>query len=565
MRNILAIAAIALAASSALADVKLPAIISDNMCLQAGKAVPIWGKADPGESVTITLGDQKEAATAGPDGNWKVMLHALPEGAGPLEMKVAGKNTLEVKNIIAGEVWVASGQSNMEFSFAGAHNAATEQPKAKYPKIRIFNLQKKVAFEPQWDCVGKWEECSPETVVHTSAVGYFFSRDLHEKLGVPVGLIHTSWGGTPAQSWTSEEGLKADPQLSPLAQQFEQTRDHLDAARGQFQEKTVPAYESAEKAWKEEEARYHAELKAWEGQSKAAQLSGQPAPARPKAPPAAPRKPTSPENNPGTPSVLFNGMIAPIIPYGIEGAIWYQGEANAGNPLQYRELFPAMITDWRTRWAAANPDEKDFGFYFVQLANYMARQPEPVQDDGGWPGLREAQHMTLKLPNTGEAVIIDIGQADNIHPKDKMDVGKRLALAALHTTYHKEGVYTGPTLAGLKIEGNKAIVSFDNIGSGLTIGAAPSTQPSVSQAEPANDLKGFSIAGEDRKFVWANARIDGDHVEVWSDLVKVPAAVRYAWGNNPECNLYNKDGLPASPFRTDAGAGRRRSDRGTAH
>jgi len=556
MRKFLATATIALTASSAFADVKLPAIISDNMCLQANKALPIWGKADPGESVTVTLGDEKESTSAGPDGNWKVVLHALPEGAGPLEMKVTGKNTIEVKNIIAGEVWVASGQSNMEFAFNSAHNAAEEAPKAKYPKIRIFNLQKKIAFEPQWDCVGKWEECTPETVMHTSAVGYFFCRDLHEKLGVPVGLIHTSWGGTPAQAWTSIEDLKADPELAPLAAQFEETRDHMAQSKEKYQTQDLARWEAADKKWKEKELpKFREEMKAWQAEAKAAQAAGKPVPPQPKPAHAEPRKPNSPDLNPNLPTVLYNGMIAPIIPYGIEGAIWYQGESNAGNPWQYRELFPAMITDWRKLWTAANPDEKDFGFYFVQLANFMARQPEPVQDDGGWPGLREAQHMTLKLPNTGEAVIIDIGQADNIHPKDKMDVGKRLALAALHTTYHKEGVYTGPTYDGLKVEGNKALVRFDNIGSGLTIAAAPSTQPGVPQAEPSSELKGFSIAGEDKKFVWANAAIEGDHVAVWSDEVKNPVAVRYAWANNPECNLYNKEGLPASPFRTDTWGG----------
>jgi sialate O-acetylesterase len=244
-------------------------------------------------------------------------------------------------------------------------------------------------------------------------------------------------------------------------------------------------------------------------------------------------------------------MIAPIIPFGIEGAIWYQGEANAGNPYQYRTLFPTMIQDWRNHWSAANPDEKDFSFCFVQLANFMPRENEPTQSAGDWPGLREAQNMTLKLPNTGEAVIIDIGQADDIHPKDKMDVGKRLALAALHVTYHKDVVFSGPTYAGMTVDGNKVRIKFDNVGGGLAIAAAPSTQPGVPQAQPESELKGFSIAGEDKKFVWADAKIEGDSVIVPSDKVEKPVAVRYAWARNPECNLYNKEGIPASPFRTD--------------
>lgn len=530
MRKLLATGVIALAVASARADVKLPAIISDNMCLQANKALPIWGKADPGEQVTVTLGDQKESATAGQDGKWQVVLHAMPENSGPFDMKVAGKNAIEVKNVIVGEVWVASGQSNMEFGFNSAHNHVEEQPKANYPKIRIFNLQKKVAFEPQWDCVGKWEECSPETVVHTTAVGYFFARDIHTKLGVPVGLIHTSWGGTPAQSWTSIEGLKSSPQFDGFVNAFEHQKQNLPEAMEKFQTQQLPRWEAAGKKWKEEYGKADAQAK--------------------KAHPE-PRRPNPPDNNPGAPSVLYNGMIAPIIPFGIEGAIWYQGEANAGNPYQYRTLFPTMIQDWRNHWSAANPDEKDFSFCFVQLANYMPREKEPTQSDGGWPGLREAQNMTLKLPNTGEAVIIDIGQADNIHPKDKMDVGKRLALAALHVTYHKDVVFSGPTYAGMSVEGNKVRIKFDNVGGGLAIAAAPSTQPGVPQAEPESELKGFSIAGEDKRFVWADAKIDGDSVIVWSDKVEKPVAVRYAWANNPECNLYNKEGLPASPFRTD--------------
>lgn len=532
MRKLLVISMIALAVGSAQADVKLPAIISDNMCLQANKAIPIWGKADPGEHVGVSLGLLKASygATADQSGNWRVMMQAMPENSGPFDLNITAKNHLVVKNVIVGEVWVASGQSNMEFSFNGAHNHAEEQPKANYPKIRIFNLKKKVAFEPQWDCEGKWEECSPETVVHTTAVGYFFARDIHTKLGVPVGLIHTSWGGTPAQAWTSLQALEANPELAEFAKSVEKTKDNLPAAMERYEKEQLPRWLAAEQKWKDEYASADAATK--------------------KKHPA-PRRPNSPENNPGTPTVLFNGMIAPIIPFGIEGAIWYQGEANAGNPGQYRTLFPAMIQDWRNHWASANPDEKDFSFCFVQLANFMARENDPLQSSGGWPGLREAQHMTLKLPNTGEAVIIDIGQADDIHPKDKMDVGKRLALAALHVTYHKDVVFSGPTYTGMSVEGNKARIKFDNIGGGLTIAAGPSTRPGVPQAQPAGELKGFSIAGEDKRFVWADAKIEGDSIVVRSDKVEKPVAVRYAWANNPECNLYNKEGLPASPFRTD--------------
>jgi sialate O-acetylesterase len=550
-----ALAAIMLAtAPSARADVKLPAILSDNMCLQANHALSIWGQADPGEAVTVTLRDQKQSATADQTGNWRVTLAAMPAASAPMEMQVAGKNSsLTIRNIVIGEVWVASGQSNMEFGFRGAHNNAEETPKANYPKIRIFNLHKKIAFEPQWDCQGKWEECTPQTVQNTSAVGYFFVRDLHQKLGVPMGLIHTSWGGTPAEAWTSLEGLAANPELKGFADRFVKTRDSLAAEKERYEKELMPRWQEADKQWKETTgAQYAQAMKRWQAEVKTAQAAGQAPPPQPRPASQEPRRPSAPDQNPNLPTVLYNGMIAPIVPFAIQGAIWYQGESNAGNPWQYRTLFPAMITDWRKSWSAINADQKEFPFLFVQLANFMARQPEPVQDDGGWPGLREAQHMTLSLPNTGEAVIIDVGQADDIHPRDKMDVGRRLALGALKVAYHQEGVvYSGPTYKSMTAEGSRIRVRMDNVGGGLTIAAAPSTQPGVPQAQAASQIKGFTIAGEDKKFVWANAKVEGDSIVVWSDQVSAPVAVRYAWANNPECNLYNKDGLPASPFRTD--------------
>ena len=531
-RLLLAAVSVSLMGIYARADVKLPAIISDNMCLQAGKTLPIWGTAGAGEQVTVTIGEQKQTATAGADGKWIVKLGALPAGTTG-EMIVAGKNTITVKNIIVGEVWVASGQSNMEFGFKQAHNVAEEQPKAKYPKIRLFNLKKKIAFEPLADCEGRWEECTPDSVMFTSGVGYFFVRDLHRDLGVPMGLIHTSWGGTPAEAWTSVEDLESNPALKPLADRFTETKSHLADEKEKYATAVIPKWESQVQKWTEAEA----ERQKTAPDSKPRQK---------------PRKPAPPDQDPNLSSVLYNGMIAPIVPFGIEGAIWYQGESNAGRPMEYRALFPAMITDWRKHWSELNPDEANFPFLFVQLANYQAREAQPVQSDGGWPGLREAQHMTLSLPNTGEAVIIDVGQADDIHPRDKMDVGHRLALAAEKVAYHQDIVYAGPTYQGMSVEGGKIRVKFANIGGGLKIAAHPSTQPGVPQTEPASDVKGFSIAGEDKKFYWADAKIEGDGVVVSSDQVPTPAAVRYAWANNPDCNLYNKENLPASPFRTDA-------------
>jgi sialate O-acetylesterase len=258
------------------------------------------------------------------------------------------------------------------------------------------------------------------------------------------------------------------------------------------------------------------------------------------------RKPTEPSKNPSVPTVLNNAMVAPLAPLAIKGVIWYQGEANAGQPMLYRTLFPAMITDWRRQFA-----QGDFPFIWVQLASYMKRESEPTQGEGGWPGLREAQSRTLALPNTGEAVTIDIGEAGDIHPKDKVDVGARLALAAEKVAYGRDVVYSGPRYHGLSVEGDRARVKFDEVGGGLMIGAAPIIRMGQEANRPLDHLVGFAVAGEDRKFVWAEAKIEGDSVVVWSEAVKKPVAVRYAWANNPECNLYNREGLPAGPFRTD--------------
>ena len=517
-----ALLTLALLPLAARAEVKLPHIIGDNMMLQQEKPVPIWGWASPDEKVTVKFGDQAQGATADKDGKWIVKLDPLKAGATG-EMTIAGSNTITLKNVLVGEVWACSGQSNMEFGMRGAHNASVEIPKANYPKIRLFTVKKKIAFEPQTDCDGAWEECTPETVGGFTAVGYFFGRDIYQALDVPVGLIHTSWGGTPAQAWTSLEKLKSVPEFGDLVTSFETTAKNMPELKETYEKETLPKWQEADKKWK------------------AAKAAGEPAGSKPE-----PRRPNPPDLNPNLPSVLFNGMIAPIVPYAIRGATWYQGESNAGNPLQYRVLFPAMITDWREHWG-----EGDFTFLFVQLANFMARTATPTQESGGWPGLREAQSMTLSLPNTGMAVIIDIGQADNIHPKDKMDVGYRLALAAEHVAYGKDLVFSGPMYDSMSVEGDKVRVKFKSVGSGLAIAAPPSTQMSVEPESPASQLKGFSIAGEDHKFIWANAIFDGDSVVVSSDEVKDPKAVRYGWANNPSVNLYNREGLPASPFRTD--------------
>ncbi|MDB5321358.1 MAG: Sialic acid-specific 9-O-acetylesterase [Phycisphaerales bacterium] len=532
--------------STARADVKLAGVFGDNMVLQADKPLPVWGWATPGEAVSVTIGDQKKSATAGADGKWMLKLDPVKTG-GPMEMSVAGKNTIGLKNILIGEVWVCSGQSNMGFGFPQAYNAADEGPKANYPKIRLFTVKHATALQPLSDTEGTWAECTPETVKGFSAAAYFFGRDLHKALGVPVGLIHTSWGGTPAQSWTSMEGLKSESGLDVYVKSYDSTVANLATLEKKYRDELLPKWEADQKKWNETVGKqYREDLAKWQKESAAAKAAGKEAPAQPARVAMTGRKPTEPGKNPGVPTVLNNAMVAPLAPLAIKGAIWYQGEANAGQPMLYRTLFPAMIKDWRRQFA-----QGDFPFVWVQLANYMKRETEPTQGEGGWAGLREAQSGTLALPNTGEAVIIDIGEAGDIHPKNKVDVGARLALAAEKVAYGKDVVYSGPRYESMNVEGEKVRIKFKNVGGGLAIGAAPIIRMGQEANKPLDHLVGFSIAGEDKKFVWAEAKIDGDGVVVWSDAVKKPVAVRYAWANNPECNLYNKEALPASPFRTD--------------
>ncbi len=489
-------------ADAALADIKLPAVISDNMVLQGNKKVSIWGWAEPGEEVMVSVSwhRMKWAVTADKDGKWMFKMNS-PKMGGPYEMTISGKNTITLKNIMVGEVWVCSGQSNMQMSVKSSANAEQEIAAADYPNIRLFTVERKVAEQPQSDCVGNWTLCSPQTVPGFSAVAYYFGRELHEELDVPIGLIHTSWGGTPAEAWTRREVLEKEADAAPILERYD------DA---------VAKYPQAMEEHKQK-------VEEWKKAVEKAKAEGGEIPRRPYAPLG--------PGHPHSPAGLYNAMIAPLIPYGIGGAIWYQGESNASRAYQYRKLFPAMIQNWRKDWG-----QDKFSFLFVQLANFRAVNPQPSESD--WAELREAQLMTLALPNTGMAVIIDIGEADDIHPKNKQDVGKRLALWALAKSYGKELVYSGPIYKSMKIEGDRAILYFDHVGGGFVAG-------------PDEPLKGFAIAGADRKFVWADAKIDGDSVVVSSDEVPAPVAVRYAWADNPVCNLYNEEGLPASPFRTD--------------
>jgi sialate O-acetylesterase len=509
--TVLCCSALMLGALGLRAEVKLPNLLSDGMVLQQGMKVNIWGTADPGERVTITLGDQQASGVAESGGQWKLKLGPLNAG-GPFTMTIAGKNTITLHDVLVGEVWVCSGQSNMEMPVGtsaegwsgNVNNYQDEIARADYPRLRMFTVQKAVADKPQREVKGYWVAARPQTVGEFSAVGYFFGRELLKVLNVPIGMIHSSWGGTPAEAWTSRGTLESDPEFKSI----------LDAGT-KLLSPYPKIFQDFEQQWAQ-----------WRKDSDKAESEGAPVP-------RAPTVPDDPRRNPWRPSGLFNAMLMPLTSYAIRGAIWYQGESNAGRAAQYRKLFPAMIRDWRRAW-----EEGDFPFLFVQLANWGISQPQP-----NWPELREAQLKTLSLPNTGMAVTIDIGDGSDIHPKNKQEVGYRLALAAQAIAYGRDVMYSGPIYESMAVEGEKIRLRFKYVYSGL-----------VAKNWPAPTLGGFEIAGDDRKFVAAEAKIDGDTVVVRSEKVPNPVAVRYAWGMNPQCNLYNRAGLPASPFRTDAWA-----------
>ncbi|HAU36320.1 MAG TPA: sialate O-acetylesterase [Phycisphaerales bacterium] len=502
------------AAPAARAGVRLASVFGGNMVLQRDMPLRIWGTAAAGEKVTVSFAGQTQTATAEASGKWQVRLEPVPAG-GPHVMKVSGENEITLNNVLVGEVWLCSGQSNMLFEVREGRDAAQEIAAAKYPQIRLFSVGLNPAAEPRDACdilskgpgserFNKWMECSPRTVGLFSAVAYYFGRELHQELKVPIGLIHSSWGGTAAEAWTPLETLKSDPEYADILRRMAEYPRR-------YSEELLPRYEK--------------DLAAWQKVSDATKAQGKPAPRRPRAPYA-------PDKHPKLPTVLYNGMIHPVIPYGIRGVVWYQGESNADRAYQYRKLLPAMIGSWRERWG-----QGDFPFGIVQLANYHSPKAQPEESD--WAELREAQTMTARtVPHCGLALAIDLGEATTIHPPNKQDVGKRLALWALAKVYGKQIAFSGPMYESMKVEGGAIRVRFSHVGKGLA-------------ARSGAALEGFQIAGQDRKFVWADARIDGDSVVVRSEKVPAPAAVRYAWARNPKGNLYNDAGLPACPFRTD--------------
>ncbi|QEG43348.1 sialate O-acetylesterase [Roseimaritima ulvae] len=484
------LAAAAVLAGDARGDVRLPNIFTDHMVLQRDQPNRVWGRADAGEQVTVKLGEQQHAATADDEGNWSVMLEPLSVGE-PLTMTVKGNNQVTISDILVGEVWICSGQSNMAWRVGNSNDADLEIAAANYPQIRMINFPQVGSQEKVWTHDNRpWMVCSPETVGSFSAVGYFFGRQLHQTLGVPVGLINNAWGGSSAEAWVPRETLAQNPEMyGPLLERFE-------------------VMENKYKQLSEKSDLSEAEKK---------QLAGL-------------KRGVFGNHNPGN---IYNGVLSSHIGYGIRGAIWYQGESNAGRAYQYRELFPLMISQWREDWG-----EGDFPFYWVQLADFRGEVEQPAESS--WAELREAQTMTMdKLPNTGEAVIIDKGEGKDIHPRDKQIVGRRLARWALARDYGVEMDYQSPRFASLEKADGKLVLSFDHVGAGW-------------RPFDVKQPVGFAVAGEDRKFVWADAKILPDgRIEVASEEVSEPVAVRYGWADNPVVNLYTKDDLPLTPFRSD--------------
>lgn len=484
----LVVLSVLIATLTAHAHVQLPALFADNMVLQQGMPLPVWGYAHEGDEVTVKFRGQTVSAKTH-NLKWSLELRSQKAG-GPFTMTIGTKDhTVTLTNVMVGEVWVCSGQSNMEWPMSSSFQPTNDIASATNTMIRLFHVPKKKSDSPTVKIKTTWQVLSPKDVASFSAVGYYFGRDLQPARNVAIGLIESDWGGSPAEAWMSRESLEI---------------------KARYQTEILEPYPESEKKYREA-------LSAWEKDKAEAEKDGK---EFKKWAPWAPWKP----------SELYNGQIAPLIPYAIKGAIWYQGESNAGKAEQYRVLFADMIRNWRRDWG------HDFTFLCVQLAPFMAVKEQPA--DSAWAELREAQLLsTQTLPKVGMAVITDVGDPKDIHPRKKQPVGARLAIAARGIAYGEKIEFSGPIYRKSEFKDGKAILDFDHVGKGL-------------EARD-GELKGFAICGDDKKFVWAKAEIDGKKVIVSSPEVAKPIAVRYGWADCPVVNLWNKDGLPASPFRTD--------------
>ena len=487
----------------AIGDVRLAKLVSDGMVLQQQSKVAIWGWADVGEKIEVRPIWQKDGVktVAGKDGKWKVQIKTGGAG-GPFAIGIKGNNEIIIKDVWVGEVWVCSGQSNMRLKVSRCDNAESEIAAANWPGIKLFQVKGALSDEPLEDCQGKWKSCDPNSVKDFSAAGYYFGRSLYEKLGVPVGLIQASWGGTPAEAWTSKEALEGDRELKVILEKYG---------------------EMAVDSKKNIDYHYRVVMKKWKKLCEEAKKNGTQAPVWP-------AEPVSTRSS-SRPGCLYNGMISPLLNYGIKGVIWYQGESNAARAWQYKKLFPVMVKDWRKRWG-----QGDFGFYYVQIAPFDYYYHKNIFTGAE---LREAQRLSLgKLKNVGMAVTMDIGNLKDVHPTNKQEVGRRLAAIAFAKDYgFKDVAYSGPMYKKMKVEGGKVRLFFDYADGGL-IGKD-------------GVLGDFVVAGADEKFYPGQAKIDGETIVVWSDEVAKPKAVRFGWSNKSDSTFFNKAGLPASSFKTD--------------
>ncbi len=599
------IAAVLWTAAMLAANPRLPAIIGDHMVLQQGRRVPVWGWADPGEAITVRVAGQSHTTTADPGGKWRVMLDPLPPG-GPVAMTVEGNTRLTVRDVLAGEVWLCSGQSNMTFPLRRTDTAAEDVPAADAPRIRLFTVPRRSTLEPLTDTAAEWRIATPETARDLSAVAWYFGREVHAALDMPVGLIHDAWAGSVAEEWTDPESLR-DPEFQPILDRWQALPENVkdiyrggapfdlefknlrfagenggraldgpwsfdrEAAAGTVLEQSGDVARIAGRLELNDvpqlRARFRTAAAGLNGETRLvfdvrghgkfrirflqAQVTagGDYASAVLDAGPewrsiGVTLREHTPQSlsgiaievlpvrgeAPRPPAGLFHGMIQPVLPFAIRGAVWYQGEGNSGRAYQYRRLLPALIRGWRAAWG-----QGDFPFLIAQLPKYGPVRAEPQQSS--WAELREAQAMALAVPNTALAINIDQGEPGNVHPPHKREVGHRLALAGLATVYGKELEYSGPLYESSQAEGGAVRIRFRHAAGGLVARGG--------------QLKGFALAGADRKFYWADARIDGDSVVVASAEVPSPVAVRYAWAASPDCNLFNTAGLPAAPFRTD--------------
>jgi sialate O-acetylesterase len=488
------------------AEIKLPAIFGSHMVLQQNLANPVWGWEIPGAGVTVSFAGQKKTAIADKDGKWTVKLDPVPASATPQKVEItSGNQTVVLEDVLVGEVWVCSGQSNMGFPLRGDWNGDLEAAASNLPNLRLIRVPQVGTQEIQKDFKGEWKASNPETAAGFSAVGFLFGRYIHQIVNVPVGLIDNAWGGSAAEAWIRRERLEQDPRFALLMENTRKTEAQKQSPAAQTE------YEEALEKHKEVAAKAKAE--------------GKPAPRPPQSPAAWLSGNQRPAN-------IFNGVLSPTIGFGIKGAIWYQGESNSGRAYEYRELFPFLIQEWRREW-----NQGEFPFYWVQLADFMAESPTP--GDSTWAELRESQTKTMALPNTGQAVITDLGEGRDIHPKNKHDVAARLVRWALAKDYGIKIPYRSPEFKKLEIQGSKAVVSIDCFGSSL---------------RPFDVLEavGFAVCGEDKVWHFAKGKVVGtDKVELECDKVPAPIAVRYAWANNPVCNLASQEGLPLTPFRTD--------------